>query len=69
MSNESTLQGTVAAGFDSVRGEFAALGGRGRRLPGQLVSYGAGERVVALWGPDITGELLTGVFSSTKGAA
>lgn len=25
MSNESTLQGTVAAGFDSVRGEFAAL--------------------------------------------
>lgn len=71
MPNESTPQGTVAAGFESVREEFAAVAAaEGGDYAAQLVAYLGGERVVDLWvGPEITGESLTGVFSSTKGAA
>ncbi|MEV0052927.1 serine hydrolase domain-containing protein [Saccharopolyspora shandongensis] len=71
MSQESTPQGTVAAGFESVREEFAAVAAaEGGDYAAQLVAHLAGERVVDLWvGPEITGESLTGVFSSTKGAA
>ncbi|TDD56097.1 serine hydrolase domain-containing protein [Saccharopolyspora elongata] len=71
MSQESMPQGTVAAGFESVREEFAAVAAaEGGDYAAQLVAHLAGERVVDLWvGPEITGESLTGVFSSTKGAA
>ncbi|WP_223838514.1 hypothetical protein [Saccharopolyspora pogona] len=88
MSNESTPQGTVAAGFESVREEFACLSwarivmarfsddsatvaaAEGGDYAAQLVSYVAGEHVVDLWvGPEITGESLTGVFSSTTATA
>lgn len=72
MPNEqNTPRGTVAEGFESVRREFAAVAAdEGGDYAAQLVAYVGGERVVDLWtGPEITGDSLTGVFSSTKGAA
>lgn len=65
------IQGTVADGFESVREEFAAVAtGEGGDYAAQLVAHVDGERVVDLWtGPEITADSLTGVFSSTKGAA
>ncbi|MGP4016258.1 serine hydrolase domain-containing protein [Saccharopolyspora sp. 5N708] len=71
MSTETSPQGTVAAGFESVREEFAAVAAdEGGDYAAQLVAYVAGQRVVDLWvGPEIGGDSLTGVFSSSKGAA
>ncbi|HET6501858.1 MAG TPA: serine hydrolase domain-containing protein [Amycolatopsis sp.] len=71
MPTENNPQGTVAAGFESVRDEFAAVAAEeSGDYAAQLVAYVHGERVVDLWtGPGFTGESLTGVFSSTKGAA
>jgi CubicO group peptidase (beta-lactamase class C family) len=65
------VQGSVAEGFESVREEFAAVAvAEGGDYAAQLAAYRQGERVVDLWtGPEMTGESLTGVFSSTKGAA
>ncbi|MGW4519510.1 serine hydrolase domain-containing protein [Amycolatopsis sp. NPDC004378] len=70
MSSEF-VQGTVADGFESVREEFAAVAAaEGGDYAAQLVAHVDGERVVDLWtGPEITADSLTGVFSSTKGAA
>src|SRR3954462_6838012 len=70
MSSEH-IQGTVADGFEAVREEFAAVStGEGGDYAAQLVAHVDGERVVDLWtGPEITADSLTGVFSSTKGAA
>ncbi|MFJ1761080.1 serine hydrolase domain-containing protein [Amycolatopsis sp. NPDC088138] len=70
MSSEH-IQGTVADGYESVREEFAAVAtGEGGDYAAQLVAHVDGERVVDLWtGPEITADSLTGVFSSTKGAA
>ncbi|MGW5718165.1 serine hydrolase domain-containing protein [Amycolatopsis sp. NPDC003865] len=70
MSSEH-IQGTVADGFESVREEFAAVAaGEGGDYAAQLVAHVDGERVVDLWtGPEMTADSLTGVFSSTKGAA
>jgi CubicO group peptidase (beta-lactamase class C family) len=70
MSSEH-IQGTVADGFESVRAEFAAVAAaEGGDYAAQLVAHVGGERVVDLWtGPDMTADSLTGVFSSTKGAA
>jgi CubicO group peptidase (beta-lactamase class C family) len=70
MSSEH-IQGTVADGFEAVREEFAAVAiDEGGDYAAQLVAHVDGERVVDLWtGPEITGDSLTGVFSSTKGAA
>ncbi|WP_369237226.1 serine hydrolase domain-containing protein [Streptomyces sp. R21] len=67
----STVQGTVAEGFEAVREEFAAIVAAERPdYVGQLSAYAAGRRVVDLWaGPDTDGETLYGVYSSTKGAA
>jgi CubicO group peptidase (beta-lactamase class C family) len=71
MSNETTPQGTVADGFEPVRDEFAAVAAaEGGDYAAQLVAYLDGRRVVDLCtGPEITPDSLTGVFSSTKGAA
>ncbi|MDA3627298.1 serine hydrolase [Saccharopolyspora sp. WRP15-2] len=71
MSTETTPQGTVAEGFESVREEFAAVAAaEGADYAAQLVAHVGGQRVVDLWvGPDFTSSSLTGVFSSTKGAA
>ena len=66
----SSVSGTVADGFEEVRAEFATVvaeepGGAGA----QLAAYLDGRRVVDLWAGDaITGDSLTGVFSTTKGA-
>ncbi|MGW1894924.1 serine hydrolase domain-containing protein [Streptomyces sp. NPDC002004] len=65
-----TVHGTVAAGFEGVREEFAAFVAGEEHAPGaQLVVHKGGERVVDLWSDGVTGESLLGVFSSTKGAA
>ncbi|KAA5825240.1 serine hydrolase domain-containing protein [Saccharopolyspora hirsuta] len=71
MSTETTPRGTVAAGYEPVREEFAAVAAaEGGDYAAQLVAHVGGQRVVDLWvGPDFTGSTLTGVFSSTKGAA
>ncbi|GAA2352703.1 serine hydrolase domain-containing protein [Nonomuraea africana] len=69
--NEIQVQGTVAEGFEEVRQEFAAVVAKERGESGaQLAAYVRGRRVVDLWaGEEVSGESLTGVFSSTKGAA
>ncbi|MET7696565.1 serine hydrolase domain-containing protein [Streptomyces sp. NPDC005485] len=69
--SDSTVQGTVAEGFEAVREEFAAVvAGERPDYAGQLSAYVADRRVVDLWaGPDTDGETLYGVYSSSKGAA
>ncbi|MER5884954.1 serine hydrolase domain-containing protein [Streptomyces sp. NPDC001941] len=65
-----TVQGTVAAGFEGVREEFAAFLSAEEHDPGaQLVVVRDGERVVDLWSAAVNAESLVPVFSSTKGAA
>jgi hypothetical protein len=54
----NVLQGAVvAAGFEPVREEFAAVAtGEGGDYSAQLVAYQHGERVVDLWtGPETRG--------------
>ncbi|MFD5268688.1 serine hydrolase domain-containing protein [Streptomyces sp. NPDC058335] len=65
------IHGTVAAGFEAVRDEFAAFVATERDdYEGQLCVYVHGRRVVDLWAGDgADGDSLYGVFSSTKGAA
>ncbi|MGW2699124.1 serine hydrolase domain-containing protein [Streptomyces sp. NPDC001340] len=71
MTQEITVHGTVAEGFDAVREEFAAFVAEERDdYEGQLCAYVHGRRVVDLWaGEGADGDSLYGVFSSTKGAA
>lgn len=71
MSSGTGVQGTVAEGFEGVREEFTAVLAEELHEPGaQLAAYLDGRQVVDLWaGAGITGDSLTGVFSSTKGAA
>ncbi|MBZ4323391.1 serine hydrolase domain-containing protein [Streptomyces huiliensis] len=68
---DAIVQGTVAEGFEPVREVFAATLAEERAgHAAQLAAYVHGRRVVDLWGgPEIDGDSLTGVFSSTKGAA
>jgi CubicO group peptidase (beta-lactamase class C family) len=69
MPNQTTLQGTVAPGFESVRNAFAAAIAREPAdHAAQLAAYLHGSLVVDLWA-GMAGDALTGVFSSTKGAA
>ncbi|MGK5734193.1 serine hydrolase domain-containing protein [Streptomyces sp. URMC 124] len=67
----SVVQGTVAKGYEGVREEFEATFAEERAgHSAQLAAYVDGEQVVDLWGgPGVEGDSLTGVFSSTKGAA
>ncbi len=71
MTQEITVQGTVAEGFEPVREEFAAfVAGERRDYEGQLCAYVHGRRVVDLWaGAGATGDSLYAVYSATKGAA
>ncbi|WP_028934971.1 EstA family serine hydrolase [Pseudonocardia spinosispora] len=71
MGQQHTAQGSVAPGFENVRDELEAVASlEGGDYAAQLVAYHHGREVVDLWiGPEITGDSLTGVFSSTKGAA
>ncbi|MCX5410888.1 serine hydrolase domain-containing protein [Streptomyces sp. NBC_00059] len=66
-----TVHGTVAAGFEGVREEFAAVLAADHTEPGgQLAVYQDGRLVVDLWaGEGIDGDSLPAVYSSTKGAA
>ncbi|MEU1401946.1 serine hydrolase domain-containing protein [Streptomyces sp. NPDC005728] len=70
-TQETTVHGTVAEGFEAVREEFAAFVAEERDdYEGQLCAYVHGRRVVDLWaGEGVDGDALYGVFSSTKGAA
>jgi CubicO group peptidase (beta-lactamase class C family) len=65
------VHGTVSDGFEAVREEFAAVVAEDEGRSGaQLAVYLHGDRVVDLWaGDEVTGDTLTGVYSSTKGAA
>ncbi|MCC3779602.1 beta-lactamase family protein [Streptomyces sp. UNOB3_S3] len=69
--NAYVAQGTVAEGFEPVREAFEATLAQERvGHSAQLAAYVHGKRVVDLWGgPEIKGDSLTGVFSSSKGAA
>jgi CubicO group peptidase (beta-lactamase class C family) len=71
MTDGIEVSGKVAAGFETVREEFAAVAAdEGGDYAAQLVVHRGAERVVDLWtGPEFDGDTLTGVFSSTKGAA
>ncbi|PHQ48663.1 EstA family serine hydrolase [Streptomyces cinnamoneus] len=71
MSEGIVAQGTVAEGFEAVRAEFeATLNEERAGHSAQLAAYADGQLVVDLWGgPGMAGDSLTGVFSSTKGAA
>ncbi|WP_329197883.1 MULTISPECIES: serine hydrolase domain-containing protein [unclassified Streptomyces] len=65
------VNGTVAAGWETVRAEFEAVVAAERHSPeAQLAVRHHGRTVVDLWaGEDTDGETLTGVFSISKGAA
>ncbi|MEU4211970.1 serine hydrolase domain-containing protein [Streptomyces sp. NPDC026206] len=69
--NTDGVQGSVAGGFEAVREAFeASLAEERHGHSAQLAAYVDGQQVVDLWGgPGIAGDSLTGVFSSTKGAA
>ncbi|MFC9154998.1 serine hydrolase domain-containing protein [Streptomyces bauhiniae] len=71
MTQDSTVQGTVAEGYEAVREEFAAFAaGEQPDYEGQLCAYVDGRRVVDLWaGEGVDAGSLYGVFSCTKGAA
>ncbi|UQX02756.1 serine hydrolase domain-containing protein [Streptomyces sp. RerS4] len=66
-----TVNGTVAAGWESVRAEFEAFAAAEPHSPeAQLAVRHHGRIVVDLWaGEDTEGDTLTGVFSITKAAA
>ncbi|MER5543047.1 serine hydrolase domain-containing protein [Streptomyces sp. NPDC001118] len=69
MTQQITVHGTVAEGFEPVREEFAAfVAGERDDYEGQLCAYVRGRRVVDLWA-GTEADALYGVFSSTKGAA
>ncbi|MBB6347199.1 CubicO group peptidase (beta-lactamase class C family) [Nonomuraea muscovyensis] len=65
------VHGTAADGFEEVRREFAAVVAEQDGQAGsQLAVWAHGRQVVDLWaGQEVSGDTLTGVYSSTKGAA
>ena len=65
------VQGTVAAGFESVREAFAAvLATEDADLCAQVAAYHRGELVVDLWaGAEIVRDSLLGIYSASKGVA
>lgn len=69
--SRTAVQGTVAEGFESVREAYAAVvTEQDAQVGSQLAVHLRGRLVVDLWaGEDTGGDTLTGVYSSTKGAA
>lgn len=69
--NGIEVHGTVAAGYEQVRAEFAAVVAEEDGESGaQLAAYVRGRKVVDLWaGREVSGTSLTGLHSTTKGAA
>ncbi|MFC9929598.1 serine hydrolase domain-containing protein [Streptomyces sp. NPDC127190] len=69
MTQDITVHGTVAEGFEAVREEFARfVAGERADYEGQVCAYVHGRRVVDLWAGG-EADSLYGVFSATKGAA
>ncbi|MEU7138346.1 serine hydrolase domain-containing protein [Nocardia sp. NPDC046473] len=70
-TTSNDVQGTVAPGFEAVRDEFVeVVAGENGESGSQLVAFVHGRPVVDLWaGSQVTGDSLTGLLSSTKGAA
>jgi len=70
---QSTIEGTVAPGYESVRDKFEENFRTGRETSAQLCVYVGEEKVVDLWGSikdkEFTGDSITNVFSSTKSLA
>ncbi|MBF6352302.1 MULTISPECIES: serine hydrolase domain-containing protein [Nocardia] len=68
---EIAVHGTVADGYEPVRAEFAAVvAEEGGASGAQLAAFVRGRQVVDLWaGAEVTGTTLTGLHSSSKGAA
>ena len=71
MTQEITVHGTVAEGYEAVREEFTAFAAEERDdYEGQLCAYVHGRPVVDLWtGDGAAGDALYGVYSATKGAS
>jgi CubicO group peptidase (beta-lactamase class C family) len=72
VKNAIEVRGTVDEGFEAVRAEFAttAVADEAGDAGAQLAVYVHGRQVVDLWfGDEVTGDTLTGVYSSAKGAA
>jgi CubicO group peptidase (beta-lactamase class C family) len=69
--NRTEVHGTVADGFERVREAFAeVVAEQDGQAGAQLTAYAHGRQVVDLWaGEEVSGDTLTGVYSSTKGAA
>ncbi|GAA3567700.1 serine hydrolase domain-containing protein [Nonomuraea rosea] len=69
--SRTDVHGTVADGFEQVRETFAAVvAEQDGQVGAQLSAYAHGRRVADLWaGDEVSGDTLTGVYSSTKGAA
>ncbi|MFF3436952.1 serine hydrolase domain-containing protein [Streptosporangium sp. NPDC002721] len=65
------VHGTVADGFERVREAFAAeVAEQDGQGGSQLAVHVHGRQVVDLWaGDEVSGDTLTGVYSSTKGAS
>jgi CubicO group peptidase (beta-lactamase class C family) len=68
---EVEVRGTLAAGFEPVRDEFAAiLAAEGADLCAQIAIYHQGRLVVDLWaGDDANEDSLLGIYSASKGVA
>jgi CubicO group peptidase (beta-lactamase class C family) len=69
--NAIQIHGTVADGYERVRAEFAAVVAEEDGESGaQLAAFVRGRKVVDLWaGREVSGTTLTGLHSTTKGAA
>jgi CubicO group peptidase (beta-lactamase class C family) len=69
--NAIEVHGTVTAGYEEVRAEFAAVVTEEDGESGaQLAAFVRGRKVVDLWaGREVSGTSLTGLHSTTKGAA
>ncbi|MBF6372916.1 serine hydrolase domain-containing protein [Nocardia farcinica] len=65
------VHGTVADGYEQVRAEFAAVVAEEDGESGaQLAAFVRGRKVVDLWaGREVSGTTLTGLHSTSKGAA
>jgi CubicO group peptidase (beta-lactamase class C family) len=64
-----TVHGSVAAGFEPLREEFAAAAAAEPGYGAQLAVFARGKLVADLWAGDMTADALTGLYSITKGAA
>jgi CubicO group peptidase (beta-lactamase class C family) len=68
--SQITVYGSVAAGYEPLREEFAAVAAAEPGYGAQLAVFARGRLVADLWaGEDMTADALTGLYSITKGAA